>query len=124
MAIFDQTRMYLRFAFGLRGFLREPITAEWGWELTRHRLVHREKNLLAVAKKCIYENESSPYLKLLRLAGCEYGDFEKMVCSDGIERLLATALQKQMQVRSFPMSIRAIRSPSSAEGVKTQMVVP
>lgn len=85
MSIVDQTRMYLRFAFGLRGFLRDPINAEWSWEVTRHRLAHREKNLLTVAKKCIYENERSPYLKLLRLAGCEYGDFEKMVCSDGIE---------------------------------------
>ena len=48
----------------------------------------RGENLLAIVKRTIYENEASPYLKLLKLAGCEYGDFEQMVHHDGVELTL------------------------------------
>jgi hypothetical protein len=41
-----------------------------------------------MVKRIIYQNKNSPYLKLLNLAGCEYGDFEKMVLSDGVESAL------------------------------------
>jgi len=88
MSVFDQVKMYWRFAWGLRGFLREPITLEQSREIIRQRLQNREQNLLLLVKRAIYENKTSPYLKLLKLAGCEYGDFEQMVQSDGIEPAL------------------------------------
>jgi hypothetical protein len=83
-----QARMYSRFAWGLRGFLREPITLDRSREVARERLHAREDNLLGTVKKGIYENTSSPYLKLLQLAGCQYGDFEEMIRSSGIEDTL------------------------------------
>jgi hypothetical protein len=85
MSLFSQVEMYWRLAWGLKGFLKEPVTLEQGREIIRQRLQDREQNLLAMVKRAIYDNEASPYLKLLRQAGCEYGDFEKMVRSDGIE---------------------------------------
>jgi hypothetical protein len=88
MSVFDQMRMYGRFVWGLRGFLREPITLEQSRQIIKQRLEDREKNLLTIVRRGIYENRSSPYLKLLELVGCEYGDFEKMVQSDGIEPTL------------------------------------
>lgn len=88
MSAYSQVQMYWRFAWGLRKFLKEPITLEQSRQIIKQRLENREKNLLATAKKAIYENKNSPYLKLLRLAGCEYGDFERMVHSDGIEPAL------------------------------------
>lgn len=88
MSLFSQAAAYWRFAWGLRGFLREPVTLEQSREIIRQRLQNREQNLLAMVKRAIYNNEVSPYLKLLRWAGCEYGDFEKMVRSDGVESAL------------------------------------
>lgn len=88
MSFFSQLGIYWNFAWGLRGFLKEPIDVERSWQLTKHRLENREQNLINIVKKSIYANEASPYLKLLKLAGCEYGDFNKMVLSDGIEPTL------------------------------------
>ena len=67
--------MFWRFAWGLRKFLKEPITLEQARQIIKQGLADREINLLTMVKRAIYENEASPYLKLLRLAGCEYGDF-------------------------------------------------
>jgi hypothetical protein len=88
MSLLSQAAAYWRFAWGLREFLKEPITLEQSRQIIRQRLQNREQNLLIMVKRAIYESEASPYLKLLRLAGCEYGDFERMVRSDGIESTL------------------------------------
>ena len=88
MSILGDIGMYWHFAWGLRGFLKEPITLEQSHQIIKQRLQDREKNLLTIVKRTIYEYKNSPYLKLLRLAGCEYGDFERMVLSDGIEQTL------------------------------------
>jgi hypothetical protein len=88
MPLFNQIGMYWRLALGLRKFLREPINLEQCYEIIKQGLENREHNLLDIAKKAIYDNKNSPYLKLLKLAGCEYGDFERMVRSDGIEPTL------------------------------------
>jgi len=93
MSLFSQVAAYWRFAWGLRGFLKEPVTLEQSRELIRQRLQNREQNLLAMVKRAIYDNAASPYLKLLELAGCEYGDFEKMVRSGGIESALSKIYQ-------------------------------
>jgi hypothetical protein len=88
MSLFNQAAAYWRFAWGLREFLREPVTLEQSWEIVQQGLQNREQNLLTIVKRSIYGNEDSPYIKLLKIAGCEYGDFEKMVRSGGIERTL------------------------------------
>jgi hypothetical protein len=85
MSVFDQFRMYWRLSTGLRGFLKEPINLEQARNIIKQRLAEREKNLLTIVKRGIFENERSPYLQLLKLAGCEYGDLEQMVRADGIE---------------------------------------
>ncbi len=84
----SQIVMYWRLAWGLRKFLKEPITLGQARQIIKQGLANREINLLSMVKRAIYENEASPYLKLLKLAGCEYGDFERMVRSDGIELTL------------------------------------
>jgi len=84
----DRAARYWRFAWGLRDFLKDPVTVERSRHIIQQRMADREKNLLALAKGAIYGNENSPYLKLLNLAGCEYGDLEKLVYSDGVEAAL------------------------------------
>jgi hypothetical protein len=88
MSLPDRGKMYLRFAFGMKNFLKETITLEKSKEIIRQRLNDRGKNLLTIVKRTIYENAASPYLKLLKLAGCEYGDFERLVHSAGVEPTL------------------------------------
>ncbi len=53
---------------------------------------------LAVLKRAVYENERSPYLKLLRLAGCGYGDVESLVKADGIEPTLHKLREKGVYI--------------------------
>lgn len=88
MSLFNQAAAYRRLAWGLKDFLREPLTLEQSREIIRQGLQNREQSLLVMVKRAIYDNTASPYLKLLELAGCEYADFEKMVHSDGIEPTL------------------------------------
>jgi len=89
---------YWRFARDLRKFLKEPVTLEQSRQTVRQRLIDREKNLLTIVKRTIYQNDKSPYLKLLKLAGCEYGDFERMVTADGIETTLESLCKKGVYV--------------------------
>jgi hypothetical protein len=88
MSLFNQLVAYWRFGQGLRGFLKEPITLEHSREIIKQGLQNRERNLLTLVKRAIYDKEDSPYIKLLKVAGCEYGDFEKMVQLGGIEPTL------------------------------------
>jgi hypothetical protein len=93
MSLFDQLGMYWRFAWDLRKFLKDKVTVEQAQKAIRERLENREHNLLTIVKEAVYDNENSPYLKLLKLAGCEYFDFERMVLSDGIEPALKKLYQ-------------------------------
>ena len=88
MSIISQTAAYARFASGMRRFLREAVTVEQGRELLRGRLRNRQSNFLTLMQRAVYDSDRSPYLSLLRMAGCEYGDLERMVQADGIEETL------------------------------------
>jgi hypothetical protein len=81
-------KTYLQLVFELRRFLREPLSLEQCKEIVKRRLEEREKNFIGVAKRTIYENERSPYLKLLGHAGCEFGDFRGSILREGIEKTL------------------------------------
>ncbi|HEX7475152.1 MAG TPA: hypothetical protein VF318_04230 [Dehalococcoidales bacterium] len=104
MSIIDNLKMYSRFALGLRGFFKEPITLAQAEEIIRQRLRNREHNLLLLVKRAIYDYKISPYLKLLELAGCEYGDFENIVRSDGIEPAL-----KKLALKGVYISIEEFK---------------
>src|SRR3972149_3346862 len=80
--------MYSRFALGLRGFLRHTISLEEAKAIVRQRMAEREKNFLLLVKKGIFGYPKSPYLPLLKLAGCEMGDIEKMIRNRGLEDTL------------------------------------
>jgi len=81
--------MYGRLLCGLRRFLNEPLTAADARESISARLANREKLLIGLVRKTIYDNPTSPYLPLLRWAGCEFGDFERLVASTGVDAALA-----------------------------------
>ena len=85
MAIVGDLIKYSRLALGLRGFLRGTITMEESQRVIAERLRDRERNFLSLVQKGIYQNPKSPYLKLLELAGCQFGDVESQVNKEGIE---------------------------------------
>ena len=93
-------RMYARFALGLRGFLADPTTLEQARALLAARLANRDESFLKVAERGIYGHAASPYLPLLRRAGCELGDLQRMVRADGLEPTLA-ALRRSGVYVSF-----------------------
>ena len=90
MSIISDAVKYSRLVFGLRGFLRSTISLEESKQVITTRLRNRGRNFLSLVQKGIYQNPKSPYLKLLQIAGCEFGDIESLVNREGIE----TTLQK------------------------------
>jgi hypothetical protein len=55
----------------------------------RDGLADREQRFLDVLARDVYGHPSSPYLRLLRLSGCELGDVTRLVAADGVEDALA-----------------------------------
>ncbi len=88
MSIIDNISKYWRFANGLHGFLQESLSLEQSQQIIKRRIEKREDNFLKNMKKVVYENQKSPYLKLLQFAGCEYGDMKSLVRSEGLEATL------------------------------------
>jgi hypothetical protein len=80
--------MYARFATGLPGFFRQRVTLPEARETVRRRLETREARFLQIAERAVYGYAESPYLPLLREAGCELGDLRAMVRDRGLEETL------------------------------------
>lgn len=86
--ILSDLKMYGRFAWGLRSFLRHTISLEEAKAIIKQRMAERETNFLRLMKRGIFGYPRSPYLPLLKLAHCELGDIENMVKSKGLENTL------------------------------------
>jgi len=77
-----------RFLRRLPSFLRHPLSLGEARATLLRRLERREADFLTIARRAIYEHPGSPYRSLLNLAGCEYGDLERLVRKDGVEGAL------------------------------------
>ncbi len=73
---------------GLREFLREQITLERAQEQIKMALGNREERFLELVRSKVYEFPDSPYLKLLKMAGCEFSDLQALVRRNGLEGAL------------------------------------
>ena len=93
MPIIADLVKYSRLALGLRGYLRGTVTLEESQRVVAERLRNRQQNFLSLVQKGINQNPKSPFLKLLEVAGCQFGDIEAGVNQDGIE----ATLQKLME---------------------------
>ncbi len=82
-----------RFAVALRDFTRHPISVEDARAIIRQRVANREANFLETVERNIFGHARSPYLPLLRRAGCEMGDIRSMVRSAGLENTLRSLRQ-------------------------------
>lgn len=82
-------RAAFRYATGLGGFFRAPLTYEQARVRLAHHLASREDSFLRILESGVYGRPRSPYLSLLRHARVEFGDLACMVRRDGIEATLA-----------------------------------
>ncbi|HET9529796.1 MAG TPA: hypothetical protein VFQ92_05550, partial [Blastocatellia bacterium] len=88
MGALSDMKMYARFAWGLRDFLRNPITPDQARASIELRLAEREESFLRLVERGIFKYRRSPYLPLMRLAGCEMGDIRNLVRARGLEQTL------------------------------------
>ena len=89
---------YLRFMRGLRGAFKERLTLAEAQDILRASLTNREERFLAFAEKHVYGNPRSPYLPMLQIAGCEFGDLREMVRQKGLEPTLLALREADVYV--------------------------
>jgi hypothetical protein len=90
MSIRTDVANFARLATGLRRYLRTPLSRDAAHATLRQRLARREESFLAMVERAIFGLPSSPYRRLLSLAGCELGDLQRLVRSQGLEGTLRT----------------------------------
>ena len=80
--------MLARLARDLPGYLRSPMSRETATQRFKDGLATRSQRLSTIVERSIYGHPRSPYLKLLRAAGCELGDFNALLAHEGVEGTL------------------------------------
>jgi hypothetical protein len=111
----DELVASARFFPRLPAYLRRPITPDEAHATLRRRRERREHDFLALARRAIYGQAASPYRLLLREAGCEYGDLERLVGHDGLEPALHALYRSgvYLTVDEFKGRRPAVRGPST-----------
>jgi len=82
-----------RVLWQLPGYLRRGLDPDEARAILARRLERRGEDFLALVARAVYARPSSPYRTLLRLAGCEQGDLERLVRQDGVEEALRRLLR-------------------------------
>lgn len=77
-----------KFLAGLPAFLRRRMSLERAESILRARVEARERNLLAVLRRGVFEVTRSPYRRMFEIAGCELGDVERLLRDEGIDATL------------------------------------
>src|SRR5215210_6060854 len=113
----DDVAIGARLLTGLPGFLRRSITLDQARAVLRQRLKRREADFLDLVLRSIYGRASSPYRQLLRVAGCEAGDIERLVLQEGVEGTLLDLYRNgvYLTVDEFKGRRPAIRGSSTIE---------
>jgi hypothetical protein len=86
--VLSDLRRYGRFAVRLRDALQHPITLEDARATIRRRMAEREARFVQAIEVGVFQYPRSPYLPLLRRAGCELGDIRATVRARGLEPTL------------------------------------
>lgn len=74
----------------LPAFLRRPIGAAEARAIVQARLARREADFIALVGREVFARGREPYRALLRHAGCELGDLERLTRQEGVEGALGT----------------------------------
>jgi hypothetical protein len=68
--------------------LRHPLRVDEAAAILRHRLERREERFLSLVRQTVFARPDSPYRALFRAAGCEAGDLDALVRSEGLDTAL------------------------------------
>jgi len=79
---------FARFLRGLPKFLAQRMAYDQARAVILERIRTRDAAFLSAVRDRVFGNPRSPYRALFEIAGCEVGDVEKMVASDGVEGAL------------------------------------
>ena len=118
--------MGARLIAGLPRMLRHPIPIEAARTTLRRRLERREADFLDLVRWGVYENPANPYHSLLRLAGCELGDLQRMVAQEGLEGALRRLYAHGVYLTVDELKGRraAIRGPAAIEVDPARLLSP
>jgi hypothetical protein len=94
--------------------------------MLQERLEHRSDVFLDFVRRTIYGQPTSPYRWLLARAGCEWGDFARMVREDGVEGALRALCRKgvYLTVDEFKGRQRVVRGRDGFDVVPHQLHNP
>jgi hypothetical protein len=100
-----------RIVRSLARFTAGGITLEESKALIRERLETREARFLEKMRRYVYGHPRSPYLTLLRHAGCAYGDLQTMVRQRGLEATLETLREEgvYLSYEEFKGGVEVVR---------------
>ncbi len=87
-------------ARSLPQFFRERLTVKQAEEEVKKTLERRDERFLETARSRIYEKPESPYLRLLKIAGCELADLHTQVRRDGLETTLERLAEQGVYLTS------------------------
>jgi hypothetical protein len=75
-------------------WLRQPVTLSEARTTLAERLRDRDATFLTNVRRGVFDRPRSPYARLFVLAGCEYGDLERLVRQDRLDAALTTLLRR------------------------------
>jgi hypothetical protein len=93
-ATLADTAAAARFLLGLPGYLRYRVDPAACRAIVAGRLAHRAADFLDLVGRTVFARPGNPYRALLRHAGCELGDLERLVRGDGLEGVLRALLRQ------------------------------
>jgi len=88
MRVLVDLKMYGRFAAGIPRFLHHPLSLQEAGAIVQRRMAERTTNFLRLVERGIFGYPQSPYVPLLKLAGCTLADMQQMVRTQGLEDTL------------------------------------
>ena len=131
----NSLKQNFRLARALPEFFRTKVTVEQAEAEIRRGLESRAERFLELARTRIYDCPDSPYLRLLKIAGCEFSDLQTHVRRDGLEAALeklagegvyltADEFKGKTEVRrgtnSFRLSLESFDVSTLSPGIITQ----
>jgi hypothetical protein len=96
--ILDYARTFAQFPVALRRFLEHPLTLGEARRVVRERMERRDESFLHLVERSVYGHAGSPYLALLKHAGCELGDLTGLVRQKGLEGALYSLREQGVYV--------------------------
>jgi hypothetical protein len=107
--------MYRRYAVGLRGYLRRPLSPAQCAAMVERQRSSADDSFLRVLEHGVYDNPRSPYRPLLEHAGIEHGDVAALVRDQGLEDALQRLYDAGVHIR---LSEVKGRSPVERPGLE------